>query len=79
MRKYKPIADAHTADFLQRNAEPQTAASVAGVMWELVHMESKPLRIRTSERAEAFVTGKVGSDPTGLDGVLRTRKIQLNM
>lgn len=77
--EYKPVADAYTAAFLQRNVEPQTAASVAGVMWELVHMETKPLRIRTSQRADEFVAGKVSSDPTGLDGVLRTRKIQLNM
>ncbi|UQZ34427.1 short-chain dehydrogenase [Paenibacillus sp. PK3_47] len=77
--EYKPVADAYTAAFLQRNAEPQTAASVAGVMWELVHMETKPLRIRTSERAEAFAAGKVSNDPTGLDGVLRTRKVMLNM
>lgn len=77
--EYKPVIDAYTAAFLQRNVEPQTAESVAGVMWELVHMETKPVRIRTSERAEAFVAHKVSADPTGLDGVLSTRKIQLNM
>ncbi|MNW66806.1 hypothetical protein D3C74_453140 [compost metagenome] len=77
--EYKPVIDAYTATFLQRNVEPQTAESVADVMWELVHMETKPVRIRTSERAEAFVSRKVSTDPTGLDGVLSTRKIQLNM
>jgi NAD(P)-dependent dehydrogenase (short-subunit alcohol dehydrogenase family) len=77
--EYKPVIDAYTAAFLQRNVEPQTAESVAEVMWELVHMETKPVRIRTSERAEAFVAHKVSTDPTGLDGVLSTRKIQLNM
>lgn len=77
--EYKPVIDAYTAAFLQRNVEPQTAESVADVMWELVHMETKPVRIRTSERAEAFVAHKVSTDPTGLDGVLSTRKIQLNM
>ncbi|WP_042200414.1 SDR family oxidoreductase [Paenibacillus camerounensis] len=77
--EYKPVIDAYTAAFLQRNVEPQTAESVADVMWELVHMETKPVRIRTSERAEAFVAHKVKADPTGLDGVLSTRKIQLNM
>ncbi|KUP22473.1 SDR family oxidoreductase [Paenibacillus sp. DMB5] len=77
--EYKPVIDAYTAAFLQRNVEPQTAESVAEVMWELVHMETKPVRIRTSERAEAFVAHKVSADPTGLDGVLSTRKIQLNM
>ncbi|MBY0013864.1 SDR family oxidoreductase [Paenibacillus typhae] len=77
--EYKPVIDAYTAAFLQRNVEPQTAESVAEVMWELVHMETKPVRIRTSERAEAFVAHKVSADPTGLNGVLSTRKIQLNM
>ncbi len=77
--EYKPVIDAYTAAFLQRNVEPQTAESVAEVMWELVHMETKPVRIRTSERAEAFVAHKVSTDPTGLNGVLSTRKIQLNM
>ncbi|WP_379157886.1 SDR family oxidoreductase [Paenibacillus sp. sgz5001063] len=77
--EYKPILDAYTGTFLQRNVEPQTADSVAEVMWDLVHMEPKPLRIRTSERAEEFVARKVSTDPTGLEGVLSTRRIQLNM
>lgn len=77
--EYKPILDAYRAAFLERNVEPQTAESVADVMWELVRQETKPLRLRTSERAEAFVAHKVSTDPTGLDGVLSTRKIQLNM
>lgn len=77
--EYKPILDAYTATFLKRNVEPQTSESVADVMWELVHMETKPLRIRTSERAEQFVAHKVSTDPTGLEGVLSTRKIQLNL
>jgi len=49
------------------------------VMLELVKMETKPLRIRTSEQAEAFVRFKVQQDPTGLDGMLNTRKLQLNL
>lgn len=77
--EYKPVLDAYTATFLQRNVVPQTAASVADVMWDLVHMETKPLRIRTSEQAEAFVSRKISTDPTGLEGVLNTRKIQLNL
>lgn len=77
--EYKPILDAYRAAFLERNTEPQTAESVADVMWELVQQETKPLRLRTSERAEAFVARKVSTDPTGLDGVLSTRRIQLNM
>lgn len=77
--EYKPILDAYRATFLQRNTEPQTADSVAEVMWDLVHMDTKPLRIRTSEQAEEFVSRKISTDPTGLEGVLSTRKIQLNM
>ena len=77
--EYKPILDADRAAFLERNVEPQTAESVADVMWELVRQETKPLRLRTSERAEAVVQHKVSTDPTGLEGVLSTRRIQLNM
>lgn len=77
--EYKPVLDAYRTTFLQRNSEPQTADSVAEVMWDLVHMETKPLRIRTSEQAEQFVSRKVSTDPTGLEGTLSTRKIQLNM
>ncbi|MFD1910346.1 hypothetical protein ACFSQ7_49955 [Paenibacillus rhizoplanae] len=77
--EYKPILDAYRAAFLERNVEPQSAESVAEVMWELVQLETKPLRLRTSERAEEFVLRKVSTDPTGLEGVLSTRKIQLNM
>lgn len=77
--EYKPILDAYRAIFLERNVEPQTAESVAEVMLELVRMETKPLRLRTSERAEQFVARKVSTDPTGLEGVLSTRKLQLDM
>ncbi|NQX46824.1 SDR family oxidoreductase [Paenibacillus tritici] len=77
--EYKAVLDAYRGTFLERNVEPQTAESVADVMWELVRLETKPLRLRTSERAEEFVARKVSTDPTGLDGVLSTRRIQLNM
>ncbi|MDQ0196526.1 SDR family oxidoreductase [Paenibacillus wynnii] len=77
--EYKEILNAYTTTFLKRNIEPQTADSVAEVMWDLVHMETKPVRIRTSERAEQFVSHKVSTDPTGLNGVLTTRKVQLNL
>ncbi|AIQ38894.1 SDR family oxidoreductase [Paenibacillus sp. FSL R7-0297] len=77
--EYKPILDAYTGTFLKRNVEPQTSESVADVMWDLVQLETKPLRLRTSERAEEFVSRKVSTDPTGLDGVLHIRKIQLDM
>ena len=75
--EYKEILDTYVSTFLKRNVEPQTADSVAEVMWDLVHMENKPVRIRTSERAEEFVSHKVNTDPTGLEGVLGVRKAQL--
>ncbi|KGE19731.1 SDR family oxidoreductase [Paenibacillus wynnii] len=77
--EYKEILNAYTTTFLKRNIEPQTADSVAEVMWDLVHMETKPVRIRTSQRADEFVAHKVSMDPTGLTGVLTTRKVQLNL
>lgn len=77
--EYKPLLETYTQTFLKRNVEPQTAESVAAVMLELVQMEVKPLRLRTSERAEQFVSLKTAADPTGLDGVKRIRKQQLEM
>jgi len=76
---YKPVVENYVSTFSKRNSVPQTAESVADVMLELVKMETKPLRIRTSEQAEAFVRFKVQQDPTGLDGMLNTRKLQLNL
>ncbi|WP_028548859.1 SDR family oxidoreductase [Paenibacillus sp. UNC451MF] len=77
--EYKPIIDAYLHSFSTRNTAPQTSESVAEVVFNLIHSETKPLRIRTSEAAEAFVSHKVSTDPTGLDGVLKIRKMQLNM
>lgn len=77
--EYKEILDAYITTFRNRNSEPQSADSVAEVMWNLVHMETKPVRIRTSERAEEFVSHKVSTDPTGLDGVLTIRRTQLGL
>ncbi len=76
--EFKPVIDEFLSSFSKRNAVPQTSESVADVMFELAHMDPKPLRIRTSEAAEAFVQYKVKTDPTGLEGMLNTRKIQLN-
>ncbi|KZE74452.1 SDR family oxidoreductase [Paenibacillus elgii] len=77
--EYKPVFETYIGTFSKRNAVPQTPESVAEVMLKLVNMETKPLRIRTSEQADDFVRFKVGQDPTGLDGMLNTRKLQLNM
>jgi NAD(P)-dependent dehydrogenase (short-subunit alcohol dehydrogenase family) len=77
--EYKPVIEQYTRSFLGRNAEPQTAESVAEVMWELAAMEEKPLRLRTSERAEKFAEIKTKSDPTGLAGVRLIRELQLGI
>lgn len=77
--EYKPIIDSFIESFSKRNTVPQTPESVADVLLELVGMETKPLRLRTSEAAEAFVSTKVSNDPTGLESVLKIRKLQLNL
>lgn len=77
--EYKPIIMQYLDTFAKRNSVPQTSESVAEVMVKLVtELDPKPLRIRTSEAAEAFVQYKVSQDPTGLDGMLNTRKLHLN-
>ncbi|MFD0693881.1 SDR family oxidoreductase [Paenibacillus sp. GCM10027628] len=77
--EYKPMLNKYLETFRSRNSVPQTSDSVADVVWDLLQMETKPLRIRTSEAAEAFVRFKVQNDPTGLEGMLNTRKLQLNL
>lgn len=76
--EYKPVLMRYLEAFRARNSVPQTADSVADVVWGVVHSDPKPLRIRTSEAAEAFVRFKAQEDPTGLDGVANTRKLHLN-
>lgn len=77
--EYKQTYDTIINTFSKRNSVPQTSESVADVVLQLVNMETKPLRIRTSDKAEAFVHYKVSNDPTGLEGMLNTRKLQLEM
>ncbi|NQX69455.1 SDR family oxidoreductase [Paenibacillus alba] len=77
--EYKPMLTQYMDAFAKRNVVPQTSESVADVMAKLVDMEPKPLRIRTSEAADTFVQYKVSQDPTGLDGMLNTRKQHLNL
>ncbi|MBM7565108.1 SDR family oxidoreductase [Paenibacillus sacheonensis] len=77
--EYKPMLTRYTETFQARNSVPQTPEAVADVVLELLGMETKPLRIRTSEMAEAFCRFKVEQDPTGLDGLLNTRKLHLRL
>lgn len=77
--EYKPVFERYISTFSKRNSVPQRPESVAEVMLNLVNMETKPMRIRTSEQADAFVRFKVQQDPTGLDSMLNIRKVQLNL
>ncbi|MDI4648960.1 SDR family oxidoreductase [Cohnella hashimotonis] len=77
--EYKPVVQRYLDGFASRNSVPQTAESVADVVSGLLRLETKPLRIRTSEAAETFARFKTSQDPTGLEGMLNTRKIQLNL
>ncbi|WP_152393474.1 SDR family oxidoreductase [Paenibacillus guangzhouensis] len=77
--EYKPIVQTYIDSFTKRNAVPQTPESIADLMLELTRMEIKPLRLRTSEAAERFVHHKVQEDPTGLQGIAQTRRIQLGI
>ncbi|MFC5528862.1 SDR family oxidoreductase [Cohnella yongneupensis] len=76
--EYKPVLMRYIEGFNSRNSVPQTSESVADVVWDVVHSDPKPLRVRTSEAAESFVRFKAEKDPTGLEGVKYTRKLQLN-
>ncbi|GIP28997.1 short-chain dehydrogenase/reductase [Paenibacillus sp. J23TS9] len=77
--EYKPILTSYLDAFSKRTSVPQTAESVAEVVCDLLQMDTKPLRQRTSESAETFVRFKAENDPTGLEGMLNTRKLHLNM
>jgi len=77
--EYKSIVETYIDMFTKRNAVSQTPESIADLVMELTQMETKPLRVRTSEAAERFVSHKVQVDPTGLKGIAQTRKIQLGI
>ncbi|REE56297.1 NADP-dependent 3-hydroxy acid dehydrogenase YdfG [Paenibacillus taihuensis] len=77
--EYKPLIDAYVSNFTKRASVPQTAESVAEVVLDVVQREEKPLRIRTSEAAEAFSAHKTVNDPTGNAGVLGVRKLHLGL
>ncbi|RKP51659.1 SDR family oxidoreductase [Cohnella endophytica] len=77
--EYKTLIDAYIANFSKRASVPQTSESVAEVVLDLVKQEVKPLRVRTSEAAERFVSFKTRNDPTGLEGMLNTRKLHLGL
>jgi NAD(P)-dependent dehydrogenase (short-subunit alcohol dehydrogenase family) len=77
--EYKELIERYIANFQARTSTPQTAEAVADVMLSLVEMETKPVRLRTSAAADAFTDHKISADPTGLTGVLHTRKLHLGL
>ncbi|QHT58597.1 SDR family oxidoreductase [Paenibacillus lycopersici] len=77
--EYKPILQRYMDTFAKRTTVPQTPESVAEVMLQLMQMDEKPLRLRTSDSAEQFVQYKVSQDPTGLDGLNNTRRLHLGL
>ncbi|QWU15462.1 NADP-dependent 3-hydroxy acid dehydrogenase YdfG [Paenibacillus sophorae] len=77
--EFKPVFDAFISTFGSVNADPQSPESVAKVVLELTRLEEKPLRIRTSDEAERFVSYKVENDPNGLSCLYETRNIQLGL
>ncbi|MFC5403435.1 SDR family oxidoreductase [Cohnella soli] len=77
--EYKSLIDTYAGNFAKRASVPQSADSVAEVVFDVVLREEKPLRLRTSEAAEAFTAHKTQNDPTGLEGMLNTRKLHLGL
>ncbi|WP_025692464.1 SDR family oxidoreductase [Paenibacillus zanthoxyli] len=77
--EFKPVFDAFISTFGSVNADPQSPESVAKVVLELTRLEEKPLRIRTSDEAERFVSYKVENDPNGLNCLYETRNMQLGL
>ena len=79
--EYKPMISRYLESFQARNSPPppkppNPSPTSSGSCCQL---ETKPLRVRTSEAAEAFCKFKVEQDPTGLDGLLNTRKLHLRL
>lgn len=77
--EYRPLIDAYIEQFSKRNSVPQTSESVAELVLDLVNREVKPLRLRTSDAAERFAAHKTETDPTGIEGVAKIRKLQLGL
>ncbi|QJD85446.1 SDR family oxidoreductase [Cohnella herbarum] len=77
--EYRPLIDAYIEQFSKRNSIPQTSESVAELVLDLVNREVKPLRLRTSDAAERFAAHKTETDPTGIEGVAKVRKLQLGL
>jgi len=62
-----------------RHADRQSAEALAELIFGVVHGDERPLRIRTTEADEQFVAHKTRHDPSGLKGVVKIRRLTLNL
>ncbi|HAB34323.1 MAG TPA: short-chain dehydrogenase, partial [Exiguobacterium sp.] len=76
---FKPIITAYLQTYRTRHADRQSAEALAEVIFEVVHRDERPLRIRTTEADEHFVAHKTHHDPSGLEGVAKIRRLTLNL
>ena len=76
---FKPIIESYLRTYRVRYAERQSPETIAELIFELVHADEKPLRVRTAPEDEAFVAHKTANDPSGLVGTLKTRQLTLNL
>ncbi len=76
---FKPIITAYLQTYRTRHADRQSAEALAEVIFEVVHRDERPLRIRTTEADEHFVAHKTHHDPSGLEGIAKIRRLTLNL
>lgn len=76
---FKPIVESYLRTYRIRHQERQSADAIAELVFDLVHADEKPLRVRTAPEDEAFVAHKTANDPSGLIGTVKTRQLTLNL
>lgn len=76
---FKPIVESYLRTYRIRHQDRQSADDIAELVFDLVHADEKPLRVRTTPEDEAFVAHKTANDPSGLIGTVKTRQLTLNL
>ena len=76
---FKPIVESYLRTYRIRHQDRQSADDIAELVFDLVHADEKPLRVRTAPEDEAFVAHKTAHDPSGLIGTVKTRQLTLNL
>ena len=76
---FKPIIESYLRTYRIRHQDRQSADDIAELVFDLVHADEKPLRVRTTPEDEAFVAHKTANDPSGLIGTVKTRQLTLNL